>query len=1137
MSLPQQDPTWVLQDALGKFEAALSPEDVSRLHEIEGTPSADSVVHFTALLDQKNAQRRGPSIASRIYTFLSSVQQFSSIVDVFVSSNPTVAALVWGAVRLTMLITVNSCSYFDEISKLFLKFGHWSPALKEYESLFPSSLRLQQAICNFHAATILCCTQVVIMSKRSWTAHFAKAFRSPAQTELKEFVDAIQNRAREFKLEVGLAKAQSDQEEAKLQTQERQSANKHRTMLSRFVVNAASAFQNTTDSQSTLVTEQKKRINKGRLDSISTFDYLAPFKRARARRYPGTGSWITEMSIFQEWKDSNSSEVLLLLGKIGSGKTILAANIIDYLSLNREPQNAVCFFFPMFDFPKSLEAETIIRSLIRQNLELAHVPYVEDYIKAAESSYYDFTSLRGLLRCKLNLFEKNFIVIDALDECMPSERQLIYETLKSAFGSGSAIKLLIISRGSLKEEVKSMIGIDFQIPMDSPEASMDLPIYIRQCLEDRRDTGDLAINHPGTLEKIIQSLIAESQGMFLWAALEIEDICAQVCEEDVIRTLDNLPKTLGETFSRAVHRIISQGTAAIAKDIFRWVSAAQRPLLVDELKEALSIKLDETHSRPETRIQCVEKLPHWCGNLVDIDELSGAVQFVHHSVQLYVYDTKIARLETREAQDFHGSQPAIDDSVGRLCITYLDWNDFKTAMIQSEKTITQQKLPDPMDIAIQSFRNETRSKRLARLSRFMQAGSEAIQKPATTYNIPKRLQPGDEGTDTIGGMYPFLGYAKEFWFSHVADLKAGSRLHAIWTNMISGNHHMVKPPWGAKELNEPATHVIAWALARNHHTFILYLIDKVFEYPQHHRQVITIILPYVKELDVLEQYLSKLLLHESQITVQGVEAVTAFFSKGQPLGLPMMWESEFKRDIWYDNDASDNTPNKVLDPKLWREALKEFKTLPFSRLAVYCTLVYHGLAEEMCDMMAMDESLGGLPSTLGVSPLLVAIVSKHIRARDLLMRRNVDPNMLHHGWSLLYVAVKMGCSGAFAKTLIDYGARVNDPSENGEVALHAAVDWASFDLTDLLVTNKADVNAKRRDGTTSLNTATQLGQVAIVRLLLSNGADPDAQGKDNETSLSWATRFGMVKIVELLLDHKADANVSVEEDMTALHIA
>jgi hypothetical protein len=70
-------------------------------------PDVGAVMKFTAELDLKRLSQstRGRSFASRIFPFLQRFQSFSSIVSTFVSSNPEVAALVWGSVQLTMQVS------------------------------------------------------------------------------------------------------------------------------------------------------------------------------------------------------------------------------------------------------------------------------------------------------------------------------------------------------------------------------------------------------------------------------------------------------------------------------------------------------------------------------------------------------------------------------------------------------------------------------------------------------------------------------------------------------------------------------------------------------------------------------------------------------------------------------------------------------------------------------------------------------------------------------------------------------------------------------------------------------------------------------------------------------------------------
>jgi hypothetical protein len=98
-------PKKALEDALQDFQSILSNDQRITLQKIKIVPDADAVITFTAQLDYSSRSRKGRSIASRLHPLLQSVREFSTIVDTFVSSNPGVAALVWGSIKLTMLVS------------------------------------------------------------------------------------------------------------------------------------------------------------------------------------------------------------------------------------------------------------------------------------------------------------------------------------------------------------------------------------------------------------------------------------------------------------------------------------------------------------------------------------------------------------------------------------------------------------------------------------------------------------------------------------------------------------------------------------------------------------------------------------------------------------------------------------------------------------------------------------------------------------------------------------------------------------------------------------------------------------------------------------------------------------------------
>jgi hypothetical protein len=95
-----------LKDAVAHFQAMLTDDDRIRLQGLKKLPhDAQSIIAFTAELDrQRDGNRRGKSIASRLTSFLQIVQQFTPIIDTYIQSNPDISALIWGSIKLTFMV-------------------------------------------------------------------------------------------------------------------------------------------------------------------------------------------------------------------------------------------------------------------------------------------------------------------------------------------------------------------------------------------------------------------------------------------------------------------------------------------------------------------------------------------------------------------------------------------------------------------------------------------------------------------------------------------------------------------------------------------------------------------------------------------------------------------------------------------------------------------------------------------------------------------------------------------------------------------------------------------------------------------------------------------------------------------------
>ena len=171
-----------LQEALQGFQVVLTDDQRAQFQHVKTVPDAAAIIVFTAELDAIHAQRRRSGFATRLYSLLQSIQQFTSVLDTYAQIKPEIAALVWGSVKLAILvgflsrlmydalncgqIMSNFTSYFDKISTLFMSVSKLCPQFSEYQILYPSSKKLQIALANFHACIIRCCTKAVKVIQR-----------------------------------------------------------------------------------------------------------------------------------------------------------------------------------------------------------------------------------------------------------------------------------------------------------------------------------------------------------------------------------------------------------------------------------------------------------------------------------------------------------------------------------------------------------------------------------------------------------------------------------------------------------------------------------------------------------------------------------------------------------------------------------------------------------------------------------------------------------------------------------------------------------------------------------------------------------------------------------------------------------
>ncbi|KAJ0166678.1 Vegetative incompatibility protein HET-E-1 [Colletotrichum tanaceti] len=790
-----------LNQALAVFQATLTDDERAKLQSLKGTScDADSVITFTADLDRVNFARKGRSIATRLFSLLQIVQQFNQTVDTYVSSHPEIAALVWGSVKLAFTVLANFTSYFQQFSELLRGFDRLCPVFAEYRLLFPNSARLRDATYGFHTSVICCCSQIMIATRKPWQQQLLGAVVQSFHGELKPYVDDVRLKAEHVQAEISLAKARADQAEHLSQAEERRQAAETRKGLAKWFSQSEKQVRRLRQASETA---DKERKWEALLAKLSSYDHASAFKIAREKRHQGTAEWVFDENQFQEWYTCEKSSMIHMMGKIGSGKTILTANVVDYLIKHRRPRQVVSFFFVCFDLSASMKCEQILRSLIRQALDQLSTIDTDDTLlpplEAANESFFERSSLLDLWSKKASSVDELFIVFDGFDECSATERKAFLNalvTMNQACNGSTRVKTLISSRESIRQEVVLCDSACFTLTLGSDTISHDLSRYVSEIISEKLLAGELKLEDPFLAKDIIREISLGGEGMFLWVSLTIEDICSRHTDSKIREALDHIPRKLPETFDRALQRIIANGNDEIAQNIFKWTAVVRQPLKLEQLREALSVEPRQEYSRPDRFVNGIHRLSVWCENLVQIEYSDDTVRFSHHSIRKYLLEPASGPI-----QSFHFDYDGADSNIGSLCLTYLNFNDFKSALMDPKKAFKNLPVVNPADLAGTAVKSAVPGSSGARIARLVRRSFGK----STPYSGPipptssQATSPGNTAT-VVQTEYPFFEYAKSHWYMHRLSSTTSTRRckMLLWT-MVESEH----APWWDPEWRPP----------------------------------------------------------------------------------------------------------------------------------------------------------------------------------------------------------------------------------------------------------------------------------------------------------------------------------------------
>jgi len=935
--------------------------------------------------------------------------------------------------------------------------GRLAPRYQSMALLYPRSKVLQSSLFEYFIVVVQLCHQLLKFTQKSVLTQFTSTL---SDTALKSYSSNLDRWANAIKEEVNI-----------LTTEEVHKSSRLAALSIKFSESAS--FQHKFTS--------KLQV----LDACSKYDHKTTWKQTRQR---GNATLHNQTPKYREWKGYSESSTLLFTGKLGSGKSVLLANIVEDLYRPRDTNIPVVYFFCRHDILESLQARTVIGSLARQMLQQMIDLDISAQVLEMSSSLTSLEEILSLLQQVLPSSYKAFIVVDGLDDCDNTEQTLLVKFLQEM--QKNFIIHLCISERLEASNALTLGSKNFSsatiilIPEENPDIESFITTELEQCIESEK----LVLGDPILIVEIQDALLERSQGMFLWVALQIISLCDMKTDYAIRQALADLPKDLSQTFHRILRK--SEGLETYQRRILELIIAAHRPLTTSELREALSVVPGDLVWRPEKFINDVISAFNCCGSLLIIDEEEQSVRLVHKSVEQFL----LADYTDSENRKF--TIDSAKKSMTDIIVTYLSYNIFETQL--STNTLPSIPIGSAPSKVIHSTLNSSRSAKsfALKLLKSRKTPDYDISKTLVEARNRFRSRPAEE--------FHFYAYAKSYWSQH--SLQNSEHLNLVCKVL---RRFLQKDMSQASKIYEIGDLVLFRAAEEGHEETVRQLVER--------RDIITNVYvedqngdtPLILAAENGHEAIVTLLFDQGGNGYHYSNALIAASAKGQEGVVTLLLSQDYTIFNERRNDSNDDALRAA--SANGHEALV---ALLLSRGADINARAWRG----------------------SDSVLKAAAENGHEAVVALLLDRGADINAKRQGPygydSALEAASKNGHT-AVVKLLLATGKDNVDPrGDQGMTPLAwAACNGYAAVVKLLLATGKVSVDSRDNQGRTPFTWAAFKGHAAVVRLLLATG-EVNVYSKDDlgMTPLAWASNNNHVDVVKLLLA-SGEVNVYSKDDL------
>jgi hypothetical protein len=308
-----------------------------------------------------------------------------------------------------------------------------------------------------------------------------------------------------------------------------------------------------------------------------------------SQRTRTTGGWLLEHADFKRWREQDSPPMLWCSGHPGTGKTILTSIVAENIGSDCvRNEIALAVIYCDYKNQENQTADKLLRSITRQLIQGR-----SSLFKPLENLFEDLTRRKAALMLKdcealiqsvCNSFKEAYVVIDALDELGPDQRNIMLPVIRRI--QQSSVKVLVTSRPHIERSFRNRT----QIIIHATEA--DIRQYVTSKVEEHQGFLDVVDNDQELMDTVVCTIVGGADGMFLLASLQLQHVTEAPTKQHLKKALEAMPKDLFATYKEILTRIRKQGPSdqEFALRALGWICHAKRPLLVDELQHALGLE-------------------------------------------------------------------------------------------------------------------------------------------------------------------------------------------------------------------------------------------------------------------------------------------------------------------------------------------------------------------------------------------------------------------------------------------------------------------------------------------------------------------------------------------------------------------